>query len=89
MVECMCKDVVHLNPFWWLQMIPTHCFSSLYWRSCHPRPNILTAFPCAPGDDHEVGEKKAFRSLTLAPRGGVNDGGLWLKLLAKEAFNVF
>src|SRR5579864_8859241 len=61
-VECMCEDVVHLNPFRWMQMITTHWDSHCYRLSDYPRPLNLAASPCALRDDHQVGEQQAFRA---------------------------
>jgi hypothetical protein len=72
-----------------MQMITTHWVSHFYRKSDDAHPLNLAASPGALRYDHQVGEKKAFCSMAIAPRGGVNDRCLWLKPLAKEAFNVF
>jgi len=43
-VECMCKDMVHFNSLWWLQMITTHLLSLPYWLG----NQTMTRCPAAP-----------------------------------------
>lgn len=44
-VECMCKDMVHFNALWWLQMIPTHWFSLPYVLGKQTMTRCLAAPP--------------------------------------------
>jgi hypothetical protein len=88
-VECMCKDMVRLDPLWWPEMIAMHRFSLPYSLGNHLITRRLAVSTGAGRQDDQIGENEVLSTLAIAPRGGVNDRRVQLNQITEEAFNVF